>query len=71
MAYMCNENTWPHDGLNSDCSSWVDGIIELTCQGAANVLNVCIDLFDYDLDIDMDLRDFAFYQNNFGDLGPL
>ncbi|MHA2279782.1 MAG: hypothetical protein ACXAC5_02655 [Promethearchaeota archaeon] len=73
MDSMCFDSTTPPDQSDSLCSSWVsyDHPIDLLCDGHVTYPNVCISLFDYDEDIDVDLKDFAVYQNYFDKLRPL
>lgn len=72
MARMCWDNAPDLPQPPVECSSWVDTSknIAMTCGGRSTG-QVCIDIFDYDADVDLDLRDYAFYQNHFEDLRPL
>lgn len=72
MARMCLDSYYDNDQSESECSSWVDTShnIDMTCRGRASI-HVCFDIFDFDADVDLDLEDYAFYQNHFEDLRPL
>lgn len=68
MANMCRADTFLPDQSTSSCSVWRNDNIPIgfLCwgSGAGSGAN-CHDLFDLDDDLDVDLRDFALYQNDF------